>query len=83
MRSKIRVNGLWYRPVPWPEDGTCQGCAFALESCINTASRGDPCNNGNEFGGMVLIRHTKEAYEQYCHTMVVRRFNEAARDGND
>ena len=80
MRSRIKINGLWYRPVPWMREGECDGCAFGNNGegpCINTTEYKNPCDNGNEFEGMVLIPNTKEAYEKYMHEAVLHKFDNA------
>ena len=65
MRTKILVEGKYYRPVPWLIDGNCDGCAFDHIGCVNTAERNNPCDDGNEFAGVIFIRHTKEAMAEY------------------
>lgn len=65
MRSKIKVGKKYYRPVPWIKDCNCEGCEFDQEGCINVSSYGNPCDDGNEFSGMILIPHTKEAMAVY------------------
>ena len=78
MRSKIKVEGRWYRPVPWLKEASCDGCVLDIENgndCINTAAYGQPCNDGEEFTGMVLIHNTKEAYEAYLHKAVLNRMD--------
>lgn len=75
MRSRIKVDGAWYRPVPWMTASGCDGCAFDKNGCINTTEYGSPCDDGGEFDGMVLIPNNKEAYEQYMHEAVLRKFD--------
>lgn len=68
MRSKVKFEGKYYRPVPWHVEGNCDGCALDIEGrpCeFNDASRGSPCDDGREFAGMIFIRHTKEAMAEY------------------
>lgn len=77
MRTKIKVDGKYYRPVPWlqPDAEECKGCAFDRgdyvsskeAGCINKADgdKGGPCDDGNEFGGMIFIRFSKEAMAAY------------------
>lgn len=80
MRSKIKVEGKWYRPVPWLKDASCDGCALDGvdgAGCINTTKYGQPCDDGKEFTGMVLIPNTKEAYESYIHKAVLQRMDNA------
>lgn len=70
MRSKIKVDKKYYKPVPWlviaGDDRTseCEGCFFTNNGCINT-TYGDICDDGGEFEGMILIEHTKEALADY------------------
>lgn len=75
MRSRIKINGEWYRPMPWMEDGECTGCAFDREGCINDSEHGNPCDDGNEFSGMVLIPNNKAAYEEYVVKAVTHKFD--------
>lgn len=65
MRTKIRVDNKWYRPVPWFTEGNCEGCVLDLGGCVNTPERNNPCDNGNEFTGMIFIPNTKEAIAEY------------------
>ena len=78
MRSRIKIEGKWYRPVPWIKAEDCDGCSFDKSGCINTTEYRNPCDDGNEFTGMVLIPNTKEAYEQYMHEAVLRKFDDAS-----
>lgn len=65
MRSKIKVNGKFYRPVPWMLGDECDGCFFEHEGCINVESNNSPCDDGNEFTGKILIPATKKAMAEY------------------
>lgn len=65
MRTKILVEGKYYRPVPWLVDGECDGCVFEHAGCINREDRNMPCDDGQEFTGMIFIRHTKKAMAEY------------------
>lgn len=68
MRSRIKVNGTWYKPVPMVKHGYCVGCALDEETdCINgeLGLYPDACNWGSEFQGMVFIKHGKEALADY------------------
>lgn len=80
MRSRIKVNGLWYRPVPWFAEGgaECTGCAFERNGCINTEDRDNPCDEGQEFDSQIFIRYTKEAYENYLTQQVLHKFDNAS-----
>ena len=79
MRSRIKVNGQWYRPVPWFGEGKeCTGCAFEQKGCINPADRGGPCDDGNEFEGHIFIPNTKAAYEEYLTQQVLHKFDNAS-----
>lgn len=78
MRSKLRVDDLWYRPVPWYREGECDGCYFEKSGCLNgTKKHSNLCDNGNEFAGMVFIPNTKEAYDEYMHKAVLHKFDNA------
>jgi hypothetical protein len=67
MRTKISVGGKWYKPVPWHEASSCDGCEFDGRNCINAS--GDRfnslCDSGNEFAGMIFIHNTKESLAAY------------------
>lgn len=68
MRSKVKFYDKWYRPVPWLKAENCDGCAFDKQdqpACPNTKEHGQPCDDGNEFEGMILIRHTAQGYADY------------------
>lgn len=67
MRSRIRVNDQWYKPVPWLKEGECDGCSFDRRDCINSGSSkfGSLCDDGMEFSGMIFIPNTKEALAEY------------------
>jgi hypothetical protein len=68
MRTKIKVNGAWYKPVPWHVDGECTGCVFDDNGCINAELRGkfvNLCDSSQEFEGMIFIRNTKESLAEY------------------
>lgn len=71
MRKTITVEGKRYRAVPWhsPDAGSsqeCTGCAFEFGGCVNgTDEHGDICDDGNDFGGMVLIPATKQGMADY------------------
>lgn len=67
MRSKIRVNSAWYKPVPWLVEGECHGCVFDGMDCLN-ANVGrftDLCDDGREFSGRIFIANTKEDFARY------------------
>lgn len=76
MRSRIRVNDKWYRPVKWLAEAECDGCSFDGRDCINGDSGKFTglCDDGMEFSGMIFIPNTKEALAEY----VVKRL-----EGND
>lgn len=67
MRSRIRVNDKWYRPVPWLSEAECEGCSFDGQGCINGNHDkfGSLCDDGMEFSGMIFIPNTKEALAEY------------------
>ena len=68
MRSRIRHEGVWYKPVPWLVEGECHGCAMNTatyrSTCYNQGAV-ESCSEGNEFEGMVLIRCGKEGLAEY------------------
>jgi len=71
MRTKIKVGKKYYKPVPWLGlERECLGCAFDSDGCINTL-RGFICDDGNEFAGMILIPHNKEALAEYIAKRLV------------
>jgi hypothetical protein len=68
MRSKIKFEGVWLRPVPWLKEGDCHGCyvdATSADCDFNTAANDRPCGDGGEFAGMIFIRNTKEGMADY------------------
>jgi hypothetical protein len=70
MRTKIRVNGKWYKPVPWYVDRDCDGCVFEGGGCINGSANvsgkfAGLCDDGEEFGWMIFIPSTKESLVKY------------------
>jgi hypothetical protein len=67
MRTKIRVNDKWYKPVPWFEHKECDGCAFDNNYCINSSTDKfrNKCDSNQEFEGMIFILNTKEALAEY------------------
>lgn len=73
MRSKIKVDDDWYKPVPWFVEAECDGCIFDTLGCINSEHGGKferlcdagQCDAGQEFEGMIFIRNTKEALAEY------------------
>ena len=67
MRSRIRVDDQWYKPVKWHTEGKCDGCSFDGNDCINSnvSKFTGLCNDGMEFSGMVFIPNTKEALAEY------------------
>jgi hypothetical protein len=67
-RSKIRFDGVWYKPVPWLSEGECLGCAMYANrngQCFNDVADGEPCGEGGEFEGKIFIRFGKEALAEY------------------
>lgn len=67
MRSRIRVNDQWYKPVPWLNEAECDGCSFDGRDCINGGGGkfASLCDDGMEFSGMIFIPNTKEALAEY------------------
>lgn len=73
MRERITFKGKRYKPVPWfSEDNgasdECNGCALDEKGSVcsfNVDSRGNPCNDGGEFTGMIFIKDTKKAMAEY------------------
>ena len=62
MRSKIKVNGTWYKPVPSLKQGYCYGCVLDMThkfDCLNA------CSVNGEFQHVVFIKHGKEAMAEY------------------
>lgn len=68
MRSKIKVDGKFYKPVPWlSKDGKvneCDGCAFHQNNCL-LHTYNDICAEGNEFAQMILIPATNRGWADY------------------
>lgn len=67
MRTKIRINDQWYKPVPWIKDGDCSGCSFDGPGCLNSnvSKFTGLCDDSQEFSGMIFIPNTKEALAEY------------------
>jgi hypothetical protein len=69
MRSKIKFEGVWYKPVPWLGEGECKGCAMYMNEnigqCFNDVGDREPCHANNEFAGKIFIRFGKEALAEY------------------
>ena len=70
MRSKIKVNGTWYKPVPSLKQGYCDGCVLDMSykiDCINGPGGLYPnaCSKNGEFQHVVFIKHGKEAMAEY------------------
>ena len=69
MRSKIKVNGTWYKPVPSIKREYCDGCAMDIagNDCINGSGGLYPnaCSVNGEFQHVVFIKHGKEAMAEY------------------
>lgn len=68
MRSKIKFEGIWYKPVPWLGVGGCQGCDMYQNKsglCFNDVADNEPCGVGGEFEGKIFIRFGKEAFAEY------------------
>lgn len=73
MRSKIRVDDKWYKPVPWLAAAECGGCSFDGDNCLNsTATKFNGlCDDGQEFAGMIFIPSNKEALANYIAARLV------------
>lgn len=65
MRSKIKFEGKFYRPVPWIVEGECKGCRFVDGATACPNHYDSVCDDGNEFAGKVLIATNKEALANY------------------
>lgn len=65
MRAKIKVDGKFYRPVPWLKAYECTGCVFDKKGCINNNDHGNPCDSENEFDGYIIIPATKVGLANY------------------
>jgi hypothetical protein len=63
MRSKIKVNGKFYKPMPWLEEG-CLGCDLDGNGCINSGDE-DPCDDGYEFAGYIFVQMSPEGMARY------------------
>lgn len=68
MRTRIKIDGKYYRPVPWLEEASCEGCSlegYSVACSFNVEANGNPCNTGNEFAGRIMIRMTATAMAEY------------------
>ncbi len=85
MHNRVKVAGVWFRPVPWLVENDCDGCALndASECTFNTHINDHPCDHEGEFNGKILIRTTKEAYEKYAVAAVKAKFDQAQGDKDE
>lgn len=64
MRTKIKINGKYYAPMPWHVDSECFGCIFQeISGCPHEAT--DCCDWGSEFQGKIFIPATKQGMASY------------------
>lgn len=64
MRSKIKVDGKFYKAVKWLIPHDCTGCALESDGCLQ-ANGEDVCADNCEFEGHIFIASGKEALAQY------------------
>ena len=69
-RSRIKVDGKFYKTVPWIKHQECDGCHFwenqkHTPDCPNQQSEDSFCDTGGEFYGKVFIEHGKEGLAKY------------------
>ena len=67
MRSKIKVDGKFYKVMPWLKHEECDGCHFSprTHDCPNQQTKEQFCDTGGEFYGKVFIAHGKEGLAKY------------------
>jgi hypothetical protein len=69
-RSRIKIDGKFYKVVPWLKHEDCDGCHFWEQThiaadCPNQQSKVQFCDTGGEFYGKVFIEHGKEGLARY------------------
>jgi hypothetical protein len=66
MRSKIKVDGKFYKPVKWLKYDSCNGCDLEANfKCINNHSDAASCDYDGEFAGHIFIGMDKESKARY------------------
>ncbi len=66
MRSKIKVDGKFYKAVRWLKDDSCHGCDLDVSfKCINNDSDIASCDYDGEFAGHIFIGMDKESKARY------------------
>jgi hypothetical protein len=69
-RSRVKLNGKFYKVVPWLKHEDCDGCYFwdvlgQSHDCPNQQTKDQFCDTGGEFYGKVFIEHGKEGLARY------------------
>ena len=69
-RSRVKLNGKFYKVVPWLKHEYCDGCYFwdvlgQSHDCPNQQTKDQFCDTGGEFYGKVFIEHGKEGLARY------------------
>ena len=66
MRSKIKVDGKFYKAVRWIKEDSCHGCDLDVSfKCINNHSDAASCDYDGEFAGHIFIGMDKESKARY------------------
>ncbi len=78
MRTKIKIKGKYYRPVPWHVPNECNGCIFQeISGCPHEDT--DCCDLGAEFDRMILIPATKQGMADY----IAKKLEGSPKKGED
>ena len=66
MRSRIKVRGKYFKPMPWLDAGGCKGCELDDARCVNVSDDdADSCADGAEFEGHIFISISDESTAKY------------------
>lgn len=65
MRTRIKVDGKFYKPVKWIKEDSCHGCDLDQSfKCINNGE-GNACDYDGEFAGHIFIGMDEESKARY------------------
>jgi len=69
-RSRIKIDGKFYKVMPWINHQECDGCHFwqnqqHIPECPNQTRKEEFCDEDGEFYGRVFIELGKEGLAKY------------------